>query len=154
MEQLLLTAEARGKTYMVQSVLAAIEHAKKQHKYKDIDIQFTIITDGMPNVPSYPLKYKTSSELKRYFSEIDTNTKPDTIECLVQLNGIFSSLKNDRSRNWNISYFLMGPESLRNKEIYIHTKQMLKGITRPILVDPAQVKNLGEQILKESILHA
>ena len=154
MEQLLLTAEARGKTYMVQSVLAAIEHAKKQHKEKDIDVQFTIVTDGMPNVPSYPFNYKTSKELRKYFDEIDTKTKPETIECLLQLNGIFSSLVNDRSRNWNISYFLMGPESLRNKELYIHTQRMLKGITRPILVDPAQVKKLGEQILKESILYA
>jgi hypothetical protein len=154
MEQFLLTADARGKTYMVQSVLAAIEHAKRQHKDKDIDVQFTIVTDGMPNVPSYPFKHRTNTELKRYFDDIDTKTKPDTIECLLQLNGIFSSLKNDRSRNWNISYFLMGPESLRSKEIYIHTKRMLKGITSPILVDPAQVKNLGEQILKESILYA
>jgi len=45
-------------------------------------------------------------------------------------------------------------EALRNKEIYIHTKRMLKGITKPILVDPAQIKNLGEQILRESMLHA
>ncbi|MHA1198451.1 MAG: hypothetical protein ACTSQF_03770 [Candidatus Heimdallarchaeaceae archaeon] len=154
MEHLLLTAEARGKTYMVQSILAAIEHAKKQHKDKDIDVQFTILTDGMPNMPSYPFNYRTNKDLKNHFDDIDTKTKPDTIECLLQLNGIFSSLKNDRTRKWNVSYFLMGPESLRNKEIYIHTKRMLKGITRPILVDPAQVKNLGEQILKESILYA
>ncbi|TFG10441.1 hypothetical protein EU534_00965 [Candidatus Heimdallarchaeota archaeon] len=154
MEQFLLTAEARGKTYMVQSVLAAIEHAKKQQKDRDIDVQFTIVTDGMPNVPSYPFTHRKSSELKKYFDDIDTKIKPDTIECMLQLNGIFSSLKNDKSRNWKISYFLMGPESLRSKEIYIHTKRMLKGITRPILVDPAQVKRLGEQILKESIIHA
>ena len=48
----------------------------------------------------------------------------------------------------------MGTEALRNKEIYIHTKRMLKGIAKPILIDPAQIKNLGEQILRESILHA
>ncbi len=154
MEQLLLTADARGKTYMVQSVLTAIEHAKKQHLDKDIDVQFTIITDGMPNVPALPLSYKTSKDLKKYFDEIDTKTKPDTIECLVQLNGIFSSLKNDKSRNWNISYFLMGTEALRKKELYSHTKRMLKGITKPILIDPAQINKLGEQILRESILYA
>ena len=154
MEQLLLTAEARGKTYMVQAVQAAIEHAKKQHKDKNIDVQFTIVTDGMPNVPTFPFNYRTSTELKKYFAEIQTKTKPETIECLTQLNAMFNSLKKDRSRKWNISYFLMGPESLRNKELYIHTKQMLKGITRPILIDPAQIKKLGEQILKESILYA
>ena len=154
MEQLLLTAEARGKTYMVQAVQAAIEHAKKQHKDKSIDVQFTIVTDGMPNVPTFPFNYRTSNALKQYFAEIQTKTKPETIECLTQLNAMFSGLKNDRSRKWNVSYFLMGPESLRNKELYIHTKQMLKGITRPILIDPAQIKKLGEQILKESILYA
>ncbi len=154
MEQLLLTAEARGKTHMVQSILKAIEHAKKQHTDKDIDVQLTIVTDGMPNVPVYPFNFKKSQELKKYFNEIETKTNADTRECLQQLNAIFSSLKADRSRNWNISYFLMGTEALRNKEIYIHTKRMLKGITKPILVDPAQIKNLGEQILRESILHA
>jgi len=154
MEQLLLTSDARGKTYMVQSVLTAIEHAKKQHLDKNIDVQLTIVTDGMPNVPALPLEYKTSRDLKRYFDEIETKTKPDTIECLVQLNGIFSSLKNDRSRNWNISYFLMGTEALRKKELFSHTKRMLKGITRPILIDPAQINKLGEQILRESILYA
>ncbi|MHA1396738.1 MAG: hypothetical protein ACTSSG_05700 [Candidatus Heimdallarchaeaceae archaeon] len=153
MEQLLLTAEAKGKTYMVQAVLAAIEHAKRQHLDKDIDVQLTIVTDGMPNVPVFPFTYKISQELKKYFAEIQTKTKYETIECLTQLNAIFRSLKNDRGRNWNISYFLMGTESLRNKEIYIHTKQMLKGVTKPILIDPAQIKNLGEQILRESILH-
>ncbi|MHA2357182.1 MAG: hypothetical protein ACXABK_00235 [Candidatus Heimdallarchaeaceae archaeon] len=154
MEQLLLTADARGKTYMVQAVQAAINHAKKQHKDKDIDVQLTIVTDGMPNVPTYPFNYRTSNELKKYFAEIQTKTKQETIDCLVQLNAIFSSLKNDRSRNWNISYFLMGTESLRNKELYLHTRRMLKGITRPILIDPAQIKRLGEQILRESILYA
>ncbi|MFW9851320.1 MAG: hypothetical protein ACFFDS_00070 [Candidatus Thorarchaeota archaeon] len=154
MEHLLLSAEAKGKTYMVQAVQAAIEHAKKQHLDKDIDVQFTIVTDGMPNVPTLPFNYRKSDALIRYFSEIQTKTKPETIECLVQLNAIFTSLKKDRSRKWNISYFLMGTESLRNKELYIHTKQMLKGITRPILIDPAQIKKLGEQILKESILYA
>jgi len=153
MEQLLLTAEAKGKTYMVQAVLAAIEHAKRQHLDKDIDVQLTIVTDVMPNVPVFPFTYKISQELKKYFAEIQTKTKYETIECLTQLNAIFRSLKNDRGRNWNISYFLMGTESLRNKEIYIHTKQMLKGVTKPILIDPAQIKNLGEQILRESILH-
>ncbi|MHA1686110.1 MAG: hypothetical protein ACTSYD_06825 [Candidatus Heimdallarchaeaceae archaeon] len=153
MEQLLFTAEAKGKTYMVQAVLAAIEHAKRQHLDKDIDVQLTIVTDGMPNVPVFPFTYKISQELKKYFAEIQTKTKYETIECLTQLNAIFRSLKNDRGRNWNISYFLMGTESLRNKEIYIHTKQMLKGVTKPILIDPAQIKNLGEQILRESILH-
>lgn len=154
MEQLLLTAEARGKTHMVQSILKAIEHAKKQHTDKDIDVQLTIVTDGMPNVPVYPFSFKKSRELKKYFDEVETKTNADTRECLQQLNAIFSSLKADRSRNWNISYFLMGTEVLRNKEIYIHTKRMLKGITKPILIDPAQIKNLGEQILRESILHA
>ncbi|MHA1259284.1 MAG: hypothetical protein ACTSRO_06540 [Candidatus Heimdallarchaeaceae archaeon] len=119
MEQLLLTAEAKGKTYMVQAVLAAIEHAKRQHLDKDIDVQLTIVTDGMPNVPVFPFTYKISQELKKYFAEIQTKTKYETIECLTQLNAIFRSLKNDRGRNWNISYFLMGTESLRNKEIYI-----------------------------------
>ncbi|MHA1223418.1 MAG: hypothetical protein ACTSP3_09225 [Candidatus Heimdallarchaeaceae archaeon] len=138
---------------MVQAVLAAIEHAKRQHLDKDIDVQLTIVTDGMPNVPVFPFTYKISQELKKYFAEIQTKTKYETIECLTQLNAIFRSLKNDRGRNWNISYFLMGTESLRNKEIYIHTKQMLKGVTKPILIDPAQIKNLGEQILRESILH-
>ncbi|MCE7740055.1 MAG: hypothetical protein GPJ50_11815 [Candidatus Heimdallarchaeota archaeon] len=154
MEQLLLTAEARGKTHMVQSILKAIEHAKKQHTDKDIDVQLTIVTDGMPNVPVYPFSFKKNRELKKYFDEVETKTNADTRECLQQLNAIFSSLKADRSRNWNISYFLMGTEVLRNKEIYIHTKRMLKGITKPILIDPAQIKNLGEQILRESILHA
>jgi len=48
----------------------------------------------------------------------------------------------------------MGTEALRKREIYSHTKRMLKGITRPILIDPAQIKQLGEQILRESILNA
>ncbi len=153
MEHLLLTADAKGKTYMVQSVLKAIEHARKQHLDKNIDVQLTIVTDGMPNVPIRPFGFKTSKGLKRYFDEIETKTKPDTIECLIQLNGIFSSLKNDRSRNWNISYFLMGTEALRKKELYSHTQRMLKGITKPILIDPAQINKLGEQILRESILY-
>ncbi len=154
MENLLLSAKAKGKTYTVQSVLQAIEHAKKQYNVKGVDVQFTIVTDGMPNVPTYPFKYKTSSDLKRYFNEIDTKTKPETIECLVQLNGIFQNLKREHARNWNVSYFLMGTEALRKREIYSHTKRMLKGITRPILIDPAQIKQLGEQILRESILNA
>ncbi len=154
MEQLLLTADARGKTYMVDSVQTAIEHAKKQQVDRDIDVQLTIVTDGMPNVPIYPFEYNTSRDLRKYFDEIETKTKPNTIDCLIQLNGIFNSLKKDRSRKWNVSYFLMGTEAMRNKELYIHTKQMLKGITKPILIDPAQIKNLGEQILRESILHA
>ena len=48
----------------------------------------------------------------------------------------------------------MGPESLKSKEIYAHTVQMLKGITVPILIDPSQINKLGEQILQESMMHA
>ncbi len=154
MENYLLTADAKGKTYMVQAVQTAIEHAKKQRVDKDIDVYFTIVTDGMPNVTTFPYEYRKNEELQKYFSEIQTKTKPETIDCLIQLNGIFKHLKNDRTRNWNISYFLMGTESLRSKELFIHTKQMLKGITRPILIDPAQIKKLGEQILRESMMHA
>ncbi len=151
MEDFLLSADAKGKTYMIQAVKEAIAHAKEQYKYKNIDVQLTILTDGMPNVPIFPFEYKTNRTLKKYFSRIDTKTKPETIECMIQLNALFSSLINDKTRNWNIGYFLMGPKSLKKKEIYIQTKQMLKGITDPILVDPAEIKSLGVQILKQSI---
>ncbi|MHA1305518.1 MAG: hypothetical protein ACTSPI_17600, partial [Candidatus Heimdallarchaeaceae archaeon] len=154
MEELLLNAKAKGRTHTVKSVLTAIEHAKAQYRDKDIDVQLTIVTDGMPNIPVYPFEYKTSAALKQYFNEIDTKTKPETIECLVQLNAIFNTLKADHTRNWNISYFLMGTEALRKKEIFSHTKQMLKGITKPILINPAKIDKLGEQILRESIIHA
>ncbi len=154
MEDLLLNAKAKGKTHTVSSVLKAIEHAKAQYKHKNIDVQLTIVTDGMPNIPVYPFNYKISSSLKNYFNSIDTKTSPETIECLLQLNAIFKHLKSDPNRNWNISYFLMGTEALRKKEIYSHTYQMLKGITKPILVDPAQINKLGEQVLRESIYHA
>lgn len=151
MEDFLLSADAKGKTYMIQAVKAAINHAKEQYKYKNIDVQLTILTDGMPNVPVFPFEYKTNRTLKKYFSRIDTKTKPETIECMIQLNALFSSLINEKIRKWNIGYFLMGPKSLKKKEIYIQTKQMLKGITDPILVDPAEIKSLGAQILKRSI---
>ncbi len=154
MEDLLLTAKAKGKTFTVKSVIEAIEHAKAQYQDKDIDVQLTIVTDGMPNVPVYPFTYKTSKTLEKYFMEIDTKTKPETIECIIQLNAIFNKLKSDPTRNWSISYFLMGTESLRKKEIFSHTKQMLKGITEPILIDPAQIDKLSEQILKESMKYA
>lgn len=154
MERLLLSAEAKGKTYTVHSVLKAIEHAKSQFLEKNIDVQLTIVTDGMPNVPYYPFRYKINEDLRQYFATISTKTKPETIECLLQLNAIFRYLKTDKTRNWNISYFLMGPESLRSKEIYAHTVRMLKGITSPILIDPSQIDKLGEQILRESIANA
>jgi len=43
---------------------------------------------------------------------------------------------------------------MRSKEIYIHTVQMLKGITYPILVDPSKINTLGIQIAQESMSHA
>ncbi len=148
MEHLLLSAEAKGKTHLVQSINTAIEHARSQYKDKNIDVQFVILTDGMPNVPTIPFKHKTSMQLKTYFEEIQTKTNYDTIECMLQLNAIFRSLKNDKTRKWNINYFLLGTEAVRKKEIYVHTAQMLKGVTRPILVDPAQINKLGAQILQ------
>jgi len=154
MENLLLTAEAKGKTYTVQSVLTAVKHAKEQHLDRDIDVQLTIVTDGMPNVPVYPFPYSISPDLKKYFGTISTKLKPESIECLLQLNAIFRYLKRDKTRNWRISYFLMGPETMRSKEIYIHTVQMLKGITYPILVDPSKINTLGIQIAQESMSHA
>lgn len=150
MENMLLTAKARGKTPMARSVLLAVEHARKMYRDRHIDAQMVVITDGQPNVTASGRPAGPGNALRAYFKETATRTPLIVREAMIQMNSILQELRYDRSRKWRTSFFFIGPEHITNTDIYRDTAQMLAGIARPILVDVSQLDSLGERILMES----
>lgn len=152
LEDFLFNAKAKGKTRLVHAVNTVVKHVAEQHKDNDFDVHLIVLTDGRPNVPFIGrLPGKQDSALKHYFSDGNSKTKPDTQECMIQLNQYFTSLRKSKNRSWNISYFLMAPEKFRNTDLFADTREMLTGITRPILIDPTEVDSLGYKILMEAM---
>ncbi|MCY3413275.1 MAG: hypothetical protein INQ03_16665 [Candidatus Heimdallarchaeota archaeon] len=154
-ENFLMDAEAKGKTRLVHATMAAVNHVSEHYKDNNIDVQLVYLTDGRPNVPyDGNIPGVMSNEFKQFFSlNPDTSTPKKAQECMIQLNQIFTYLKNSRSRKWTISYFLMASKKFLGSSLYLDTKQMVSGICRPILIDPTEVDNLGKRILKETMIN-
>ncbi len=154
-EDFLLNSEAKGKTRLVHATHTAINHVKENYKDNSYDVQLVYLTDGRPNVvfesslPGIPQK-----SLKKYFTDTETKTPVPTQQCMVQLNQIFNYLRTSRERKWNISYFLMASQKLLRSGFYLDTRAMLSGITRPVVLDPTEIDQLGKRILKETIVNA
>ncbi len=154
-EDFLMDAEAKGKTRLVHATMAAVKHATDTYKDNNYDVQLVYLSDGRPNVPyDGMIPGIKSKEFAKYFKDnIDTKTPKSAQECMIQLNQIFTALKNTKSRKWTISYFLMASSKFIGSSLYLDTNRMLSGITKPILIDPTEVDNLGKKILKETILN-
>ena len=153
LEDLLLKAKAEGRTRLVHAVIEAINHARKQ-KSKSIQaeqhVSLIFITDGRPNVPySGPLPGHPSEGFKEYLNKRDISE--DMKQCMLQLNQLFNYLKLEKSMQWSIQYFLIAPKGSEKSPIYKDTERMLRGITQPILVDPAKLEHLASQIARESL---
>ena len=153
-EDFLMEAEAKGKTRLVHATMVAYQHATNTYRDNNYDVQLVYLTDGRPNVPyegslpGYP-----SKEFTNYFKEnLESKTPKDARECMIQLNQIFTHLKNVRDRKWTISYFLMASQKFLGSTLFDDTKRMLFGLTNPILIDPTEVDNLGRRILQETIV--
>jgi hypothetical protein len=114
-----------------------------------------IVTDGRPNesLGGHWRYLQPATTLANYFEKSGTSTPPETVSCMLELNGIFRTIKRQKTRNWNISYFLMAPEQVLESDIYRDTTEMLKDITRVIRIDPSNIADLGRQILMESLLN-
>lgn len=153
-ENFLMEADAKGKTRLVHATMVAYHHATSTYKDNNYDVQLVYLTDGRPNVPydgslpGYP-----SKEFTNYFKEnTESKTPKNARECMVQLNQIFTYLKNTRDRKWTISYFLMASKKFMGSTLFDDTRRMLFGLTNPILIDPTEVDNLGRRIIQETIV--
>ncbi|OLS23187.1 MAG: hypothetical protein HeimC2_27400 [Candidatus Heimdallarchaeota archaeon LC_2] len=154
-EDYLLNAEAKGKTRLVHATHTAIKHVQENYKDNNYDVQLVYLTDGRPNVVFESSLPGTSQKfLKNYFSDTDSKTPKQTQECMIQLNQIFNFLRMSRDRKWNVSYFLMASQKVLRSGFYQDTKSMLSGITRPVVLDPTEIDQLGKRILKETIVNA
>lgn len=152
LEEFLFETEAKGKTRLVHAVNTVVKHVHDQQKGNDFDVQIIVLTDGRPNVPfEGSIPGSRDNRLKDYFDESSSKTKGDTQECMIQLNQYFNYLRHSKDREWNISYFLMAREKFRSTDLFNDTREMLKGITRPILIDPTQVDQLGARIIQEAM---
>ncbi|RMG28154.1 MAG: hypothetical protein D6732_19080 [Methanobacteriota archaeon] len=152
LERFLFEAEAKGKTRLVHAVNAVVNHVTNNHKENDYDVQIIVLTDGRPNVPfKGKIPGRPDKFLIEYFEHNSSSTKTETKECMIQLNQYFNFLKKSMDRNWDISYFLMAPEKFKNSDLYRDTKVMLGGITKPILIDPTKIDQLGARIIQEAI---
>ena len=154
MKDMLQNAQARGKTPMARSVLLALDHASQQHRDRHIDAHLVILTDGQPNIQaSGSNNENVSQSVKSHFMGKDSKTKlsPAIKQSMLQMHSILQHIKYQQDRNWKISYFLIGPEKMKNSQIYFDTLQMLRGISHPIMIDVNNLDRLGEQILLESL---
>ncbi len=152
LERFLFEAEAKGKTRLVHAVNAVMHHVYANYQENDYDVQIIVLTDGRPNVPfKGKIPGRPDKFLVKYFEENASKTKIETRECMLQLNQLFNYLKKSMDRHWEISYFLMAPEKFKNSDLYRDTKVMLGGITKPILIDPTKIDQLGVRIIREAI---
>ena len=152
LEDFLFAAEAKGKTRLVHALNTVVRHVKEAHKDNDYDVQIIMLTDGRPNVPfEGKVPGFRDKFLKEYFRRESKTTNTDSIECMMQLNQYFNYLRLSKDREWNISYFLMAREKFRESNLFKDTQEMLKGITRPILIDPTEVDKLGAKIIRETM---
>ncbi len=152
LERFLFEAEAKGKTRLVHAVDTVVNHVRSNYKENDFDVQIIVLTDGRPNVPfSGHIPGRPDPFLVKYFEETASDTPHETRQCMLQLNQLFRHLQRSMDRNWEISYFLMAPEKFRDSDLYKDTKAMLGGITRPILIDPTKIEQLGARIIQEAI---
>jgi hypothetical protein len=152
LEQFLFEAEAKGRTRLVHALHNVVNHVKDHQKGNDFDVQIIVLTDGKPNVPfEGKIPGFKDKRLSEYFDKSNTKTGEDTKECMIQLNQYFNHLRMSKDREWNISYFLMAKEKLRTTDLYLDTVEMLKGIARPILIDPTKVDQLGSKIIQEAL---
>ncbi len=153
LEQFLLKAKAEGRTRLVHAVIKAVEHARKQ-KLLPMQAQqhatLICITDGRPNVPYEGIIPGIPSNAFVEYMKTRTISN-DMKTCMIQLNQIFNYLRMDKSLSWTIQYFLIAPKKATNSPIYKDTVEMLRGITKPILVDPAKLETLASQIARESL---
>jgi hypothetical protein len=155
LQEFILSASAKGRTPMAPAVHAAINHAMSQYSDRLVDVNLVIVTDGRPNesLGGHWRYLQPATTLANYFEKSGTSTPPETVSCMLELNGIFRTIKRQKTRNWNISYFLMAPEQVLESDIYRDTTEMLKDITRVIRIDPSNIADLGRQILMESLLN-
>jgi len=152
LEDFLFGAEARGKTRLVHALNTVVRHVKENHKDNDYDVQIIMLTDGRPNVPfEGKIPGFVDQYLKKYFRDESSSTNTDSIECMMQLNQYFNFLRLSKDREWNVSYFLMAREKFRGSKLFRDTEEMLRGITRPILIDPTKVDQLGAKIIRETM---
>ena len=152
LENFLFEAEAKGKTRIVHCINAIYNHVKNKQKSNDYDVQIVILTDGRPNVPllSKIPGYK-DKRLLNHFDKKYRGNLTDTHKCMMQLNQYFNFLRVSKDREWSVSYFLMAKESVKSTNLYSDTEEMLLGITKPIVIDPSNIKNLGSKIIKETM---
>ncbi len=152
-EDFLLGAEAKGKTRLVHASYAAFRHVQEHYQNVNYDVQIVYLTDGRPNVPfEGALPGSTlNTGMEEYFKNSETKTPKEAQRCMVQLSQMFNYLKRNKSRNWKISYFLMASKRFMGSTLWNDTKEMLGGVTQPILIDPTEVDSLGRRILQETI---
>ncbi|MDH5404434.1 MAG: hypothetical protein OEZ01_15925 [Candidatus Heimdallarchaeota archaeon] len=154
-ENLLLGAEAKGRTRLVHATISAINHVTKNYKNNNYDVQLVYLTDGRPNVPFEGIiPGRSKNDLKDYFKNASSSTPKQAQLCMQQLHQIFHYLKYNKDRKWSISYFLMAATKFMNSDLFDDTKYMLSGITRPILIDPTEIDTLGRKIIQEAIANA
>ncbi|MFX0090237.1 MAG: hypothetical protein ACFFBD_00640 [Candidatus Hodarchaeota archaeon] len=132
----LKSAQPYGATPMSSSILKAVEHSRVRAFGEKRDQVLIIVTDGKPNVltPAFP----KDSWLERFTGSNDYMT---------EVGSILYLLKHGKTK-WKIIYILISNPK-HDADLYAKTERMLRGTTRPVTIDAANLDALGRLILRQ-----